>query len=82
MGPLLAAVIACVILAGSIVNIWDCWTILGLRWLLEREMVAAEEEPVTPPDGLEVGEKCYAVGTVVAKQWFQISVNSTQHSLA
>ena len=29
-----------------------------------------EEEPVTPPDGLQLGDSCYAIGQVVTKNWF------------
>ena len=29
-----------------------------------------EEKPMDPPDGLQVGDTCYAVGQVVEKKWF------------
>ena len=36
----------------------------------QKTAATVEEEPVTPPDGLQVGDACYAVGQVVAKTFF------------
>ena len=36
----------------------------------QKTAAVVEEEPVTPPDGLQVGDTCYAVGHVVTKNWF------------
>ena len=36
----------------------------------QKTAATVEEEPVTPPDGLQVGDTCYAMGQVVAKTWF------------
>ena len=36
----------------------------------QKAAAPVEEEPVTPPDGLQVGDACFAMGQVVAKTWF------------
>ena len=36
----------------------------------ERMATAVEEEPPLPPDGLQIGDSCYAMGQVVTKTWF------------
>jgi hypothetical protein len=36
----------------------------------QKTAATVEEEPVTPSDGLQVGDTCYAMGQVVAKTWF------------
>ena len=51
---------------------------IRLKWRLapvvastpQKAAATVEEEPVLPPDGLQIGDSCYAMGQVVAKAWF------------
>ena len=36
----------------------------------QKGVVTIEEEPPLPPDALQVGDACYAIGQVVTKNWF------------
>ena len=39
-----------------------------------KELEQKEEQPVDPPDGLKVGDNCFALGYVVEKKWFHAKI--------
>ena len=36
----------------------------------QRSEVVVNKAPVTPPDGLKVGDNCYAIGKLMTERWF------------
>ena len=36
----------------------------------QKTVATVEEEPPLPPDGLQIGDSCYAMGQVLTKTWF------------
>ena len=46
--------------------------------MMTREARVSGEEVIIPPDGLQIGDNCFAAGTVIDKKWFHAKLISVR----